>query len=325
MVKKAKIKRVGHLHAAIRKIVFYLAIIVLAASIVGITIFLSDWLIYNIPVLGPWVMPLIIGIVIFVVVNLYWQKTKQVAEAYEVEKKAYQELRHLTETKDEFILATQHHLRTPLSIIKGYLAVLAELLNKKEIDKTLARDYLSKAAASTERLTRLLNELLDITQLKIGSDALELRVINPRNIITEIAAELQAEIEKKKLRLEIVPQTGWPKLRLDEGKIKMALSNLIDNAIKYTQTGGIMITGQKKNNFFRIIIKDTGMGIEPAEIRTIFEKYFERGQGAKKINVTGRGIGLYIAGNVIREHQGRVYARSAGSGKGSEFIVELPL
>lgn len=325
MKKKDKSNQVQSTRAIARKISFYVLVVLLAGGIVGIASFLSDWLVYNIPVIGQWIMPLTIGIAIFVVVNLYWQKSKQVEESYEVEKKAHKELLRLTEVKDEFILATQHHLRTPLSIIKGYLAAMEGLMAKNNFNKAEVREYLRKTVASANRLTGLVDELLDITQMEMGRESARLMAANPRDIIEEVVEELHLEIMKKKLRVGIIPKKGWPKLMLEPKKIKMAFFNLIDNAIKYTQKGDITISGKKAGKFFQIAIRDEGIGIGPAEIRTIFEKYFERGKKAKELNVTGRGIGLYITASAISDHNGRVYARSGGINRGSEFVVELPM
>lgn len=325
MKKKEQSGQIKNTHAVMKKISFYVLVLVLASGIVGIAGFLSDWLVYNIPVIGQWIMPLIIGIAIFVTANLYWQKSKQVEESYEVEKKAHKELVRLSEVKDEFILATQHHLRTPLSIIKGYLAATEDLLAKKHFDKMELKEYLHKTAASADRLNNLVNELLDITQLEMGQESAGLKAINLRNIIEDIVEELSSEIEKKNLRIQIIPKEGWPKLVLDQKKIKMTFFNLVDNAIKYTKEGGIMIIGKKAGNFYRISVRDTGIGINPTEIKTIFDKYFERGKRAKELNVTGRGIGLYIAASSIRDHGGHVSVKSEGMNRGSEFIVELPM
>lgn len=325
MAKKEKGVPIKKIRAAAKKFLFYALVVALAGGVVALASFFSDWLVYNIPVIGQWIMPLIIGIAIFVTVNLYWQKSKQVEESYEVEKEARRELMRLNEIKDEFILATQHHLRTPLSIMKGYLAAMEALIAKNDFNRAEVKEYLGKISTSADRLTSLVNELLDITQMEMGKEQIKFRAVNPIDIIKEIIREFHLEIKKKNLEVKIIPEKGWPKLLMDVKKIKMALFNLIDNAIKYTNKGRITIAGQKKGNFFRISIKDTGIGIDSAEIGTIFDKYFERGKEAREINVTGRGIGLHIAASAIREHKGRVRAKSDGIGRGSEFIIELPI
>ena len=105
--------------------------------------------------------------------------------------------------------------------------------------------------------------------------------------------------------------------------MKQVLTNLVDNAIKYTPTGSVTVTIEKKDTVARLTITDTGVGIPPEEIGLLFEK-FKRARGANKVNTTGTGLGLYVAKQLTEGNAGKIWVESDGAGKGSRFIVELP-
>lgn len=309
----------------VKKAFFYSAGVGLVGGLITTITFLSYWFVANVPGFKFWTIPLLAAVITFWLGNLFWRKSKQVEKAYEVEKQARQELQHLNEVKDQFILATQHHLRTPLTIMKGYLSVI---LDKDQTLQTQTKDRLSRVSVSTDRLVKLVNELLDISQFQVGKQSLNLQSVNIRELIEEILKELQPDIQVKNLKIKIIPedQNGWLLITADPEKLKIVLSNLIDNAVKYNVAqGSIIIQGQKTDSFFRISIKDIGIGINPEETSTLFTRYFERGEQAQKIYTTGRGIGLFIAASIVKAHNGKIWAESEGINKGATFYIELPL
>ena len=251
------------------------------------------------------------------------EQTAEVRKAYEVEKKAHEELKKLDAAKDQFILITQHHLRTPLTITKGFLLAIVKFKAKLE---PRVIGYLEKISASTDRLAQIVNDFLDIAQFQAGKSFLKIKEISPYKLIKEITDELSSEIKKKKLFLKVSPGSeGWPLVSADSEKLKQAFFNIIDNAIKYTQAGGITIGLEKRNNKILISVQDTGIGLEPEELKHLFSEVFERGEEAKKTFPTGRGIGLYVTNSIIKAHDGRIWAESEGRGKGTEFVIELEL
>jgi len=251
------------------------------------------------------------------------KQTAEISQAYEVEKKAHEELKKLDAAKDQFILTTQHHLRTPLTVMKGFLSVILKSKNKLE-PKTV--DYVEKISASTGRLAQIVNEFLDIAQFQVGKGLLNVKEINLYNLVKEITDELSLEMKKKKLFLKISPEPqDWPSVSVDSDKFKPALFNIIDNAIKYTQAGGIVINLEKQNSKVILSVQDTGIGLEPEELKHLFSEVFERGEEAKKTFPTGRGIGLYVTNGIIKAHGGRIWAESEGRGKGARFCLELPI
>lgn len=310
----------------LKKALFYsMGIALFSGAVIGMSL-LSSWFVANIPGFQFWLVPTVTGIAAFIVGNIFWEKSKQIENALEIEKKSHQELRRINEVREEFVLATQHNLRTPISIIKGYLAAMQDMLKGKDFKKEEMGDYLEKSIVSANRLSHLANELLGITQMEIEKDSLKLNPIDVKGIIMEIIEELESEISEKNFIVAILPAGKWETLEVDAGKIRTAFFNLIDNAFKYTKEGGkISISGTKVKNFFQISIKDTGIGIDSSAVNNIFDEYFAKGKKGPGLDAVGRGVGLHMVASIIKEHRGRVYAKSEGRNKGSEFIVELPM
>jgi len=223
------------------------------------------------------------------------------------------------------MLATQHHLRTPLTSMIGYLDLIFGGTYGKvpqKLNKTL-----QKFQISTDRLIKVVNELLDISQFQLGKKVISLQPnIQIEPILKEIIEELSQEAETKKIYLKLQkPKKKLPPIKADSEKLKVALTNIIDNGIKYTNKGGVTIRLEIKDLRLQIIVKDTGIGVSKEELKTLFKRTFERNEQAKKVYTTGRGIGLYIASQIIEAHQGNLWAESEGKGKGSTFYVEPPV
>jgi len=155
-------------------------------------------------------------------------------------------------------------------------------------------------------------------KVKIGDEYIDIYT-------NELIKELEEEVENKGIYLKFKKQRGSFKITADEQKLKIALTNIIGNAIKYTEQGGVLIDLKRKENSILLSVSDTGVGIEPQDIETIFSKVFERGDSARKIFATGRGIGLYIASRIIEDHNGSIKVESAGKDQGSSFFINLPI
>jgi len=264
--------------------------------------------------------------------NIYREllsEREEIKEAYKVEKKARIELEELDKAKDQFMFTTQHHLRTPLTIVKGYLqSIIAQKTTK--LDPATA-SYVAKAQESTDRISSLVNELLDISQVKVKKSILKKTQVKIKDMIDGVLEELETEIQDRNLSVKINAEGAV--LNLDEHKIREALVNVIDNAIKYNKLkGNLTVTGmravhpvEKGKQIYKIVVEDTGIGLTPEELSKLFEQYFERGEEAEKLYTTGRGIGMAVTKNIIQSHGGKIYAESKGRGKGSKFTIELPV
>ena len=278
------------------------------------------------------VLLLIVIIIGVLLIRSVWREIKQreqmeilnkkVQKAYLLEKKARAKIEKITEAKTQFIMATQHHLRTPLTSMLGYMDLIFGGTYGKV--STKLKDPLQKFQISTKRLIRIVNTLLDISQFQMGKEVVTLQPgINFEDLIKEVMEELQFEVKNRGLYLKYNKIGEAPKISADPEKLKVALFNVIDNAIKYTKEGGITVTLQKVGNKAQLSIKDTGIGLEPAKAKVLFGSAFVRGKEAKKVHGFGRGIGVYITGHIINAHKGKIWAESEGKGRGTTFIVEL--
>jgi signal transduction histidine kinase len=253
----------------------------------------------------------------------------KINEARVIEKKAREDLKELDGAKTQFILATEHHLRTPLTISKGYLTTLLGEENSNLNEKQ--KSYLEKINNATNRVTDLVNELLEISQMEVGKSILKLEPVNIKDLMINIINNSKPDMDAKQIKPILLFSEENNVLNLNKDKINEALSNIISNAVKYNKVGGELrvagkITANENNKkFYQIIIEDQGIGIKPENISKIFTQYFERGEEARKVYATGRGIGLVIAKNIVKAHLGTIRAESEGEGKGSKFIIELPI
>jgi len=253
------------------------------------------------------------------------QMAKELERAYNVEKEARAKIQELDEAKTQFLMATQHHFRTPLTSMRGYIDLILTGTYGKISPKV--KEAVLKLETSTIRLIRIVNELLDVSQFQLGKKVVSLEAgIRIEPILKEVLDELKFTAKSKGIYLKFErPENPLPPAMADVEKLKVALYNIIDNGIKYTNKGGITIRCRVLDNELEIMSKDTGIGITPEEKGGLFAGIFERGKEAKKVFTTGRGIGLYISGQIIKAHNGKVWVESEGRGKGSTFHIRLPL
>jgi len=266
---------------------------------------------------------------LFFILGYYLIKKFQEESAKRKEaEKLVEEWEKLTRAKDQFLLSLQHHLRTPLTPIKGYLEKILEGTYGRE-ENPVIKEKLIEMKKLADTLYSLIESLLDIQELRMGKKVLNLEDCQIENLIEGIIEELKPQAEQKGLYLKYEPltRTGGrgPKMKLDKKRIGEAIWNLIDNAIKYTNRGGVTIRLKIKDQKLNIEVADTGIGMEKKEIDYFLQgKLFERSEEAKKLYGPGRGIGLSIVIEFIKAHGGKIWAESEGWGKGTTFWIELP-
>ncbi len=238
-------------------------------------------------------------------------------------KKAYDDLQVLDKAKSEFISMASHQLRTPLSAIKGYISMLAEGSYGKMPPK--ARDKLINVAQSSERLIRIINDLLNISRIEMGKMELEMEVTRMDDLVQSCYEEMKIAADQKGLKITLKkPEYALPKITIDALKVRQVILNLIDNAIHYTQKGEIEVGVDKVGSAIRAWIKDTGEGLSEKEKNEVFGG-FTRGSAGLAYFVEGAGLGLHVAKKFLELHHGKIWVDSEGKGKGSTFFVELPI
>jgi len=278
----------------------------------------------------------------------------------------FQELDH---AKSEFISIASHQLRTPLTSVKGFTSLI--------LDNTLGRivpnqrKAVEKIYVNNEKLVMLVEDMLNASRLEADRLEYELEEFDVGPIVAGTVDTLKLYTKSKNLFLKFKKPIEKFIALVDQRKIAEIVSNLIDNAIKYTQRGGITITVEKfqreqrigkaentsttNGHWVRISVKDTGMGIAEKELESIFEKFksgmasemskpddkntpdsqappagSEADNGNNKADYSaqsagGTGLGVYISRQMAQAMGGKLYAESPGKGKGSTFILELPL
>ena len=232
-------------------------------------------------------------------------------------------LKQLDVAKSEFISLASHQLRTPLTIIKGYVSMILEETWGKVEGKQ--KEQLEKIYSSNERLIKLVEDLLTVSRIESGRLEFDFELVSLENMIDSIVKEFSQMAENKGLYLKFIkPKGDFPKIKIDSLKIRQVIQNLIDNALHYTEKGGVTISLKFKKDKILFSIKDTGIGVSPDEEVVLFEK-FSRGKDVGKINTEGTGLGLYLSAKMIQAHNGKIWVKSEGKNKGSTFYFELPV
>ena len=250
------------------------------------------------------------------------EKSKLQLEVNKKLTQSYKKLKEIDKAKSEFVSITSHQLRTPLSAITGYLSLIKD--GTYGIMPENLREPIDNIEEMSKRLSLLVGNLLNISRIEAGRIEFQPKEINISEIIKKVTNEMKVNIEKKGLYLKLHLPEEDIYIQADEEKIINIITNLIDNAIKYTDKGGIDVYLEEKNgNKILIKVKDTGIGIGKEDLRKVFA-LFERGKRALKKHTEGYGIGMYVVSQFVKLHQGRVWFESEGENKGSTFYVELP-
>ncbi len=235
---------------------------------------------------------------------------------------ANEHLKEMDEQKTEFISLASHQLRGPLTAIKGYASMVLEGDFGNMPD--LLKEAMETMYKSTQSLVVLVGDYLDVSRMDQGRMKYDFTDFDLKPLVTEIVAELQPSIKIANLELTSNVEDGEDYfVHGDEGKLKQVISNIIDNSIKYTPHGTIVLSlSRNDKDKILILVKDTGVGIDAKVLPKLFER-FTRAPDASKTNISGTGLGLYVAKKMIEAHRGRIWAESEGKDKGSTFVIEL--
>ena len=229
----------------------------------------------------------------------------------------------IEQLKTEFVSISAHQLRTPLSAIKWTLKMLLDEDLGKITDEQ--KEFLQKTYRSNERMIALINSLLNVTRIEEGRFLYRPALTDIVEIVNIVVETLKHEIVKKQIKFKFTkPRKSLPKVLVDSEKIKLAIQNLIDNAIKYTPAKGtINVSLKRKDKHIEFSVKDTGLGVPKAQQDRIFKKFF-RGVNAVKLETEGSGLGLFITKNVIEAHKGKIWFESKEN-QGATFYFTLPI
>jgi signal transduction histidine kinase len=233
---------------------------------------------------------------------------------------AVAEKRRLESMQSSFVSIVSHELQTPVAIIKGYAGTLARP------DGPWSRETVNRIARTIEeecdRLHRLITDLLDISRIQAGRLAMTIGPVDLPELAETLAERSRPRSEQHVFKTDFPPD--FPTIRGDREKLRQALSNLVDNAIKYSPEGGaIVIGGAAEPDHVVMYVRDEGIGVPREERGRVFER-FHRVDTSLSRSTQGVGLGLYICRVIVEAHGGEIWVESAGPGQGSTFYVRLP-
>lgn len=229
------------------------------------------------------------------------------------------QVRQTEKMRRDFVANVSHELRTPLSAINGYAETL---LDGALQDENVARDFVRIIFNHTQRLSHLVSDLLDLSKLESSESPPELCPMDITAIIEKVVQLNQKLLREKGIELQYKPPESLPHVLAHASSIEQVLTNLVDNAVKYTPTGGLIsIHAITRGDLVQVDVGDTGIGIETKHIPRIFERFY-RVDKARSRDLGGTGLGLAIVKHIIQYHGGEVWVAST-PGKGSTFSFTL--
>lgn len=228
-----------------------------------------------------------------------------------------EQIEQLSQQKSEFMSFASHEIRNPITAMRGF----ASLIVDGTVEDGQAKSVAQKILVNGDTVLSLISEYLNKSKVELGQISYNIADVDLGKLIESMAEGFKPHANEKGLALEI--KIAFPGLvaKADEAKLREIIGNLIDNSIKYTKTGTVTVTVEKRNGMGRIIVSDTGVGIPPETSPHLFQK-FSRAD-AQKMNLLGTGLGLFLAKTFVEGMGGKIWAESDGKDKGSRFIIEL--
>ena len=226
------------------------------------------------------------------------------------------EMRHLERLKRDFVLNVSHELRTPLTAIKGFVETLEGEVEEKD------KNYLGIIKRNTDRLINIVKDLLLLAELEEKGIAIQTEQLDLQPLVQNVLKIFEAKAKEKGLTLEVAADSGLPSISADPFAIEQMFINLIDNAVKYTEKGGVRIALRKGSGTIQIEVEDTGMGIPAEHLGRIFERFYVVDKSRSK-KMGGTGLGLAIVKHIVLAHRGQISVRSQPD-RGTTFSVILP-
>jgi K+-sensing histidine kinase KdpD len=225
--------------------------------------------------------------------------------------------RQAEELKSTFISVISHELKTPLALIKGYVSTLRR--EDARWDRDIVKESLAIIEEETDRLSKLVENLLDASRLQANNLAINRTDVLLPDIARHVADRMQTQTSKHTIVVDF--PDDFPVILADENRINQVLTNLIGNSIKYAPGGEIRVSGQVRQNFVIVCVTDEGPGIAESDIPYIFDRFYRSSSATR--NTKGAGLGLYLTRSIIEAHGGRIWADSEG-GKGAHICFLLP-
>ena len=256
--------------------------------------------------------------------NLLLRAMRYAMERQQLASELEETRRQQLEMKEQFLSHVSHELRSPLTAVYGFVTIVLDGLAGGLTPEQ--REYLEIGLKNIRQLQRMVDDLLDAARAEGGTLLVELEPTDLRPLIEETIASFGKTADDKDLRLISELPAALPEVYADPARVREVLINLIDNAIKFTPSGGRITvaaeSSEEEPGFVQVCVADTGSGISPEGIEKIFERFHQESDGHKARR--SLGLGLYICKQLIASQGGRVWVQSE-TGRGSTFFFTLPL
>jgi PAS domain S-box-containing protein len=226
--------------------------------------------------------------------------------------------RQAEELKSTFISVISHELKTPVALIKGYACTL--LREDAKWDSKLLNESLHIIDEEADRLSELIENLLDATRLQAGGVTLKKSEVFLPTMADRLAKRFQTQTDKHKITTDF--PKDYPVIFADETRIEQVINNLISNSIKYSEKGEICIQGETRKDIAMVCVSDQGQGIAPQDIPYVFDRFYRSADALR--NKKGAGLGLYLAKQIIEAHNGHIWINTE-HGNGAKICFSLPL
>jgi len=223
--------------------------------------------------------------------------------------------------KSDFVTHVSHELRTPLTSIKAYVETLGKHMDDENF--TQRTEFLNIVSKETDRLIRIVNDILDVSKIEFGQRALQRKPFDLAPVLEEVVSMLTPTLLEKQIDVVVAIPESLPKMDADEDLLKQVFINLISNAVKYSPSGTtVTIDAREEAVDIRVTVEDQGIGIPADEVEHVFDKYF-RARQERSAKFEGVGLGLAIVKNIVEQHGGTITVESQ-EGVGSKFIFSIP-
>jgi signal transduction histidine kinase len=273
--------------------------------------------------IGIFLTVLVFGILLIRSVIREVEAREEIQTLAEHLKRANERLKGLDKLKSEFLSIASHQLRSPLTAIGGYASMILEGSFGKLSDSV--SEAVNRIKNSSALMRKSVEDFLNVSRIEQGKMDYDMTDFNLGELVQTVTDEMRPLVVEKELKLvtHFNPHATYP-VHADLGKVKQVIINVIDNAIKYTPHGSITVDVEHNTsrNVQIVTVSDTGVGFSEETLNKMFGM-FTRAKNASRVNVSGTGVGLYVARKLIEAHNGTLSARSDGEGKGSTFTIEL--
>jgi signal transduction histidine kinase/CheY-like chemotaxis protein len=275
----------------------------------------------------PAVLPTILGLGLGVSLLLFLLTRAEASARARAEatagalQRSEEQLQAANRAKDEFLATLSHELRTPLNAILGWV----RMLRLGTIEPSRHADALAVIERNARVQVQLIEDLLDVSRIITGKMRLDLRMVAVNAVLAEAATALRPAADAKRVNLEWAPDASAGSILAAPDRLQQIVWNLLSNAIKFTPAGGtVTLTTERRPDELRIVVRDTGAGIEPSFLPHVFERFRQADSTTTRAH-SGMGLGLAIVRHLIELHGGTIEAASEGVGRGACFTVRLPV